>query len=192
MKTGSAKQTLLGKNELLDLIKKGFLLDIHDTKRFKGTSVGVDAYGISLPLGDTWGLIQGNSSTYNGDEMVDIATLESGSSLNVVEFKKDKYFIPPNGYVHNLCPIPFNMPDNVIGIDVGKSTWARVGIKTMCSPAEGGWRGKYLFEIYNHGPLPVLLHAGQGITQMMFFRGEYSEPYTGKYQDQGGIIGAKS
>jgi len=87
----------------------------------------------------------------------------------------------------------FNMPDDVCGICWGKSSYSRCGLLVNVTPLEAGWKGKLTIELANLSPLPIRLHIGQGIAQVVFFRGErplrtYVEKEAGGiYQDQQGV-----
>jgi len=181
---------ILGRGEIEYLIGKGYLVDVGENRRCMGTSVGIDSYGITLPLGNKWAKNKPNSEIGDGTSVIDLSLLVSEAKIETEEFISRSCLLNPSGFVLNLCPHYFNMPDDVIGIDCGKSTMARIGIKTMCSPAEPSWRGYYLLEIYNNGEFPVMLHEGQGITQMVFIRGPHTSKYSGKYQNQLGVTGA--
>ncbi len=89
----------------------------------------------------------------------------------------------------------FKMPNNLVGIVHDKSTWARRGIAVQNTVIEPGWEGWLTLELTNHGPEPVLLKRGMGISQILFhLLDEPTEiPYEGKYQDQErGPVAAKS
>jgi len=88
--------------------------------------------------------------------------------------------IPYNGYVYDVT-VP---PNHTIYVRRnGKAVWSG-----NCS-----WRGKLTLELANLSPLPIRLHVGQGIAQVVFFRGErpkrtYREKEAGGvYQDQTGV-----
>ena len=87
----------------------------------------------------------------------------------------------------------FAMPDDVCGVCWGKSSYARCGLLVNVTPLEPGWRGILTIELANVSPLPIRLHVGQGIAQVVFFRGErpdrtYGEKEAGgAYQDQAGV-----
>ena len=82
----------------------------------------------------------------------------------------------------------FNIPPDVIGLCVGKSTYARLGLLLNSSPLEPAWRGKLVLELTNLSRYPLVLHPGKGIAQILFFRGEYPDvAYNGHYQNQKGI-----
>lgn len=87
----------------------------------------------------------------------------------------------------------FDMPEDVVGLAVGKSSYARCGLLCNLTPLEPRWRGRLTLELANLSPLPIRLHVGQGIAQVVFFRGErparaYDEKESGgTYQDQKGV-----
>lgn len=93
--------------------------------------------------------------------------------------------IPPHYYALGVSLEKFNIPPDIVGICVGKSTYARCGVIVNVTPLEPGWRGHLTIEISNANPLPVFIYLGEGICQILFFRGERPEQqYGGKYQGQ--------
>ena len=109
-----------------------------------------------------------------------------------VDFVGDVCIIPPNSYALGESVERFRMPSDVMGICLGKSTYARAGVAVNCTPVEPGFIGTIVVEIINATPLPAKIYAMEGIAQIVFFQG--TTPginYTskgGKYQDQSGIV----
>ncbi len=90
----------------------------------------------------------------------------------------------------------FKIPDNVLGIVVGKSTYARCGILVNVTPLEPGWEGFLTISITNTAPCPVKIYAKEGIAQVIFFAapercGVSYRDKKGKYQGQKDITIAK-
>ena len=87
----------------------------------------------------------------------------------------------------------FHIPDDIAGVCWGKSSYARCGLLVNVTPLEPGWKGVLTLELANLSPLPIRLHIGQGIAQVVFFRGgrpkrTYAEKEAGGiYQDQLGV-----
>ena len=109
-----------------------------------------------------------------------------------VDVEGDTVLIPPNSYLLGESVEYFEVPDDVIGIAIGKSTYARVGIVANITPLEPGWKGRLTIEVSNSSPLPARLYAGEGICQVVFFRGAppdrtYTQKGAGKYQNQDGL-----
>lgn len=109
-----------------------------------------------------------------------------------VDFEGDVCIIPPNSFALGRSVEYFRIPEDVVCVTLGKSTYARCGIIVNITPAEPGWRGYLTIEISNTTPLPARIYAGEGIAQMLFFRGEHPmvtySSRQGKYQDQRGIV----
>jgi hypothetical protein len=70
------------------------------------------------------------------------------------------------------------------------------GLIVNVTPIEAGWRGKITVEISNSSPIPAKVYAGEGIMQLVFFRGmspcekSYADKRSGqpgKYQSQIGL-----
>jgi len=79
----------------------------------------------------------------------------------------------------------FQMPNNLMGQVLNKSTWARKGLDaSMTTNIEPGWNGFLTLELIYHGREDLHIPAGSGIAQVMFH--EIMEPrvYEGKYQNQ--------
>jgi len=109
-----------------------------------------------------------------------------------VDVEADECIIPPNSFALAETVEYMEIPRGVLGICVGKSTYARCGIIVNVTPLEPEWRGRVTIEISNTTPLPARIYAGEGIAQMIFVRGveECRTSYAdkkGKYQDQAGL-----
>lgn len=105
------------------------------------------------------------------------------------------YLIPPHSYALGVTVEMFAMPADVLGVCLGKSTYARCGLIVNTTPLEPGWRGRLVLEMANTAPLPVRVYVNEGIAQCLFFRGEmpaisYADR-AGKYQDQQGLTLAR-
>lgn len=109
----------------------------------------------------------------------------------LVPYEGEICIIPPNSFALARSVEYFRMPRNVMGLCLGKSTYARAGIVTNFTPFEPGWEGHVTIEISNTTPLPAKIYANEGIAQVLFFEGEQPEvsyaDRQGKYQAQTGI-----
>jgi len=111
---------------------------------------------------------------------------------NYVDFEGDCVIIPPNSFVLASTIEYFNIPADVTGIVLGKSTLARCGCSCLATPLEAGWSGELVLEFANTTPLPMKLYANQGCAQILFFKGDVPcemsyASRNGKYQNQTGI-----
>ncbi|MBN3038114.1 MAG: dCTP deaminase [Candidatus Omnitrophica bacterium] len=110
--------------------------------------------------------------------------------------KTDICTIPANSFVLAKSLEYFRMPDNVLGIVVGKSTYARCGIIVNVTPLEPGWEGTLTISISNTTHSPVKIYAYEGIAQVLFFESDQAcsisyRDRKGKYQSQEDITISK-
>ena len=110
----------------------------------------------------------------------------------LVNVESDVCLVPPNSFALAVSVERFKIPDNVLCICLGKSTYARCGIIVNVTPFEPGWEGYAVIEISNTTPLPAKIYANEGVAQVLFL--ESATPCAvsyadrkGKYQNQSGI-----
>ena len=115
-------------------------------------------------------------------------------------FKKDSFvtkigkecIIPPNSFALASTVEYFKIPENVLVICLGKSTYARCGIIVNVTPLEPGWEGHVTLEFSNTTPLPAKIYANEGVAQFVFISGNEKPEVTyanrkGKYMKQKGV-----
>jgi dCTP deaminase len=158
-------------------------------------SAGVSSYGYDLRLAaDGFRVF-----SPVGAQEIDPKAFDEGSlvepPLRTAGDGAQYYLLPPHTYALGVTVERFAMPDDLIGICVGKSTYARAGVLINTTPIEPGWTGHLVVEIGNLADLPVRVYVGEGIAQCVFLRGERpSVTYgdrSGKYQGQSGLTTAK-
>ncbi|EPQ9287290.1 dCTP deaminase, partial [Campylobacter jejuni] len=91
---------------------------------------------------------------------------------NVVDFEGDVCIVPANSFALARTIEYFKMPDDVLAICLGKSTYARCGIIVNVTPFEPGFEGHITIEISNTTPLPAKIYANEGIAQVLFLQGD--------------------
>lgn len=91
---------------------------------------------------------------------------------------------PATALAHTLED--FDMPDNVAGFVIDKSTYARVFVTAFNTFLDPGWRGNLTLELVNLGPVAVEIKACDPICQIVFqwLDENTDRPYRGKYYDQ--------
>lgn len=101
----------------------------------------------------------------------------------------DYFIIPPYTSALGVSRELFSIPPDVIGVAVGKSTYARCGLIMFLTPIEPGWQGFLVLEMFNSTSSHIKVYAGEGICQVLFFRGaEPTQKYEGKYQNQSDCV----
>lgn len=147
-------------------------------------SYGVTSYGYDVRVARNFKVFTNARCT-----IVDPKNFDTKS---FVDIEADHCLIPPNSFALAETVEYIEVPRNMICVCLGKSTYARCGIIVNVTPLEPEWKGKVTIEISNTTPLPAKIYAGEGIAQILFFRGEapcktsYADK-RGKYQDQKGL-----
>ena len=103
----------------------------------------------------------------------------------------DSFILPPKTFALGYTNEYFKMPQDVIAVAVGKSTYARAGLEVIVTPIEPGWEGQVVIEMFNMTDHGIRVYSHAGISQFMFHRVPrpmvtYSDR-DGKYQGQTGL-----
>lgn len=150
-------------------------------------SYGLSSFGYDLRAAPEWRIFV---NAYN--TVVDPKNFDTRS---LVEYEGEACIIPPNSFVLTRSVEYMRIPEDVIVVALGKSTYARVGIVANVTPLEPGWEGHVTLELSNTTPLPAKVYANEGIVQLLFFQGDKPDvtyaDRKGKYQGQRGVTLAK-
>ena len=150
-------------------------------------SYGLSSYGYDIRLSPKQCLIFGKIQAGDCDPKDFDPDILRPTEL--LEDERGQYFLlPPYGYCLGVAYERLKLPRDVTVVAVGKSTYARSGILVNITPAESGWQGYLTLEISNCTGLYNRIYANEGITQLLFYRGNPCEvsyqDRKGKYQDQ--------
>ena len=109
-----------------------------------------------------------------------------------VDIKAPYCIVPAHSFALARSVEYFRIPRDVIGLCIGKSTYARCGIVVNITPLEPEWEGHLTLEISNTTPLPAKIYSNEGIAQLVFLGADrvcetsYKDR-KGKYQAQRGV-----
>jgi len=150
-------------------------------------SYGLSSYGYDIRLSPSQCLVFGRTQSGDCDPKSFDPDILKPSDL--LEDERGQYFLlPPYGYCLGVAMERIKLPRDVTVVAVGKSTYARSGILVNITPAESGWEGYLTLEISNCTGLFNRVYANEGITQLLFYRGNPCEvsyqDRKGKYQGQ--------
>lgn len=166
-----------------------------NVKRPGRISYGVSSYGYDVRVGTLFHVFLNMSRDASHVPIVDPKNFspQMFMEIDTKDTGIDHVIIPPNSFALAETVETIEVPRNVIGICLGKSTYARCGIIVNVTPLEPEWRGKITMEISNTTPLPAKIYANEGIAQMVFVKADrvcavsYADK-KGKYQDQVGLV----
>jgi dCTP deaminase len=154
-------------------------------QRREGTiSYGVSSFGYDIRVANEFKVF---TDVYN--VVVDPKNFDPKSFVDIVA---DYCIIPPHSFALARTLEYFRVPEDVLVVCVGKSTYARCGIIVNVTPLEPGWEGHLTLEISNTTPLPAKIYSNEGLAQLLFFQGDETPEVTyaqrsGKYQGQRGV-----
>lgn len=178
--------TVLSDTEIKEMVEShGMISPYVPHKEGKGKlSWGTSSYGYDARLHSSFKMF---TNTFNA--VIDPKRFPEDS---VVDIESDVCTMPPHGFALARTLEYFKIPEDVIAICLGKSTYARCGIVVNVTPLEPGWEGYVTLELSNTAPLPVKVYAGEGICQFIFFRGKRCKTSyaatEGKYMKQETIV----
>ena len=162
------------------------MIEPFEDKQIRGNSIsyGVSSYGYDARVGSEFKIF-----TNVNTEIVDPKNFKPTS---FVTKKGKECIIPPNSFALARTIEYFKIPENVLVICLGKSTYARCGIIVNVTPLEPEWEGHVTLEFSNTSNLPAKIYAGEGVAQMIFHQSDEQcevsyKDRDGKYQGQTGV-----
>ena len=175
---------------IIKMAKNNAMITPFEDKQIRGDKIsfGVSSYGYDARVSDEFKIFTNVNSG-----IVDPKVFKKDS---FVTKKSKECIIPPNSFALARTIEYFKIPENVMVICLGKSTYARCGIIVNVTPIENSFEGNIVIELSNTTPNPAKIYSNEGIAQFLFFKSEI-EPETtyksknGKYQGQTTIQVAK-
>ena len=147
-------------------------------------SYGLSSYGYDARVSNEFKIFTNINS-----EVIDPKNFKQS---NFISKKASECIIPPNSFVLASTVEYFKIPNDIMVICLGKSTYARCGIIVNVTPLEPGWEGYVTLEFSNTTPLPAKIYANEGAAQFIFLKGNEKPEVTyadrdGKYMKQKGV-----
>ena len=143
---------------------KGMIKPFVDKQVRKGKiSFGLSSYGYDARVSNEFKIFTNVNSG-----IVDPKVFKQESFVTKIG---KECIIPPNSFALARTVEYFKIPDDVLVICLGKSTYARCGIIVNVTPLEPGWEGHVTLEFSNTTPLPAKIYANEGAAQFLFLQG---------------------
>ena len=157
---------------------------IDKQERSNNISYGLSSFGYDARVSDEFKIFTNVNSS--------VVDPKNFSDKNLITKKEDVCIIPPNSFALARTMEYFKIPDDILVICLGKSTYARCGIIVNVTPLEPGWEGHVTLEFSNTTPLPAKIYANEGVAQFIFLKGNEKPSITyanrkGKYMKQKGV-----
>ncbi len=108
------------------------------------------------------------------------------------------YILQPHGFVLGHTVERITLGSQICARLEGKSSLARLGlaIHSTAGFIDAGWDGQITLELFNFGPLPIMLHPDMAIGQLFFetLDAPAAKPYgahaSSKYHGSEGVVGS--
>jgi len=166
----------LGRERILKLVKDGSIkVDPFDEKQ-------VGPASIDLHLGDTFRVFEKTRDVFHVREDADYKQLTRTVKIN----PGNHFLIMPNELVQGVTEENITLPSSLSGRIEGSSRFARVGLLIHLSSGfiQPGSSGRVVLEILNVSPLPLALHPGTAICQVIIEEALEAVPYRGAFSGQ--------
>jgi len=178
--------TVLSDKWIKEMVRTNNMISPFEDKQVRGNKIsyGLSSFGYDARVSNEFKIFTNVNS-----EIVDPKNFKLNSFISK---KGDECIIPPNSFVLSSTVEYFRIPNDVMVICLGKSTYARCGIIVNVTPLEPSWEGNVTLEFSNTTPLPAKIYANEGAAQFIFLKGNEKPDITyadrnGKYMKQSGV-----
>jgi len=178
--------TVLSDKWITEMARTHNMINPFEDKQVRGTKIsyGLSSFGYDARVSNEFKIFTNINS-----EIVDPKNFKQN---NFVTKKGEECIIPPNSFVLSSTVEYFKIPNDIMVICLGKSTYARCGIIVNVTPLEPSWEGYVTLEFSNTTPLPAKIYANEGVAQFIFLKGNEKPDITyadrnGKYMKQSGV-----
>ena len=178
--------TVLSDKWIKEMVRTNNMISPFENKQVRDNKIsyGLSSYGYDARVSNEFKIFTNVNS-----EIVDPKNFKLN---NFISKKGEECIIPPNSFVLSSTVEYFRIPNDVMVICLGKSTYARCGIIVNVTPLEPSWEGNVTLEFSNTTPLPAKIYANEGAAQFIFLKGNEKPDITyadrnGKYMKQSGV-----
>ena len=178
--------TVLSDKWIKEMVRTNNMISPFENKQVRGNRIshGLSSFGYDARVSNEFKIFTNVNS-----EIVDPKNFKLN---NFISKKGDECIIPPNSFVLSSTVEYFRIPNDVMVICLGKSTYARCGIIVNVTPLEPSWEGNVTLEFSNTTPIPAKIYANEGAAQFIFLKGNEKPDITyadrnGKYMKQSGV-----
>ncbi len=166
----------LGRHELLKLVENGTIRIEPFTRQQVGPA------SIDLHLGDSFRVFEKTRDVFHVREASDYKQLTRAVKVG----RNGSFLIMPNELVQGITAETLTLPSTLSGRIEGRSRFARLGLLIHLSSGfiQPGSTGKVVLEILNVSPLPLALHPGTAICQVIIEEARGATKYEGLFARQ--------
>lgn len=164
------------------VIAKTVLLELIKSKKIHVSPLKMDQVGpgsIDLSLGNEFRFYLPEGKPIQVTESTDYKKYTKRVVANEIIMR-------PGDFVLGITKEKIKLPENICGWLQGRSRFARLGlaIHTTASFVQPGSENRQVLEMFNFGPHPLVIKAGERIVQLVLERTEGRGKLTGKFKNQ--------
>ena len=178
--------TVLSDKWIKEMVRTNNMISPFENKQVRDNKIsyGLSSFGYDARVSNEFKIFTNVNS-----EIIDPKNFTQN---NFISKNGIECIIPPNSFVLSSTVEYFKIPNDVMVICLGKSTYARCGIIVNVTPLEPAWEGHVTLEFSNTTPLPAKIYANEGVAQFIFLKGNEKPEITyadrnGKYMKQSGV-----
>lgn len=127
-------------------------------------------------------------------EDFNMKTIDLDKEIIYREYEGDEITLPPHTFLLATTMEWVKLPNDLTAFVEGRSSIGRLGLFIQNAGwVDPGFEGNITLELYNANSLPIQLHAGRRICQLVFCKMDQPamNPYRGKYQGQRRSVGSR-
>jgi len=127
-------------------------------------------------------------------EDFNMKTIDLDKEIIYREYEGDQITLPPHTFLLATTMEWVKLPNDLTAFVEGRSSIGRLGLFIQNAGwVDPGFEGNITLELYNANSLPIQLHAGRRICQLVFCKMDQPalNPYRGKYQGQRRSVGSR-
>lgn len=127
-------------------------------------------------------------------EDFNMKTIDLDSEIIYREYEGETITLPPHSFLLATTMEWVKLPNDLTAFVEGRSSIGRLGLFIQNAGwVDPGFEGNITLELYNANSLPIQLHAGRRICQLVFCKMDQAaaNPYRGKYQGQRRSVGSR-
>ncbi|MBT5022262.1 dCTP deaminase [Candidatus Woesearchaeota archaeon] len=164
---------ILTKEKILEEIKKKRI----KISGFKKENLGPASY--DLTLASHFRVFKENIGEFNVTNKADHKKITRSVTTKT-------YTLMPGELIHGITKEKVTIPEDMCGWLQGRSRFARIGLMVHLTASfmQPGIANQQVLEIYNAGPVPLKLHPGTKVCQLIFQRCEGKAKYKGRFSRQ--------
>lgn len=164
---------MLGTEEILELVKKNNLVENLSDRELNNP----EGAGVEVRAGEIY-LLEG------GQSFLGVSDRQTPGIRTVAKYGKDKeYVLEPSDYVLVKTLERVNLPRDLQGLTMPRSTLQRSGVQLISTQIDPGYSGELTFGMKNIGKNQFRLELGARIAKLLFVRIDGgTNPYRGQWK----------